>query len=58
MSVCRGLVKRSGLEISIGKPAQSIFVILPYGVLQQNISKPNMLIKPLDEKYKIEVWHE
>ena len=31
----------------------SIFVILPYGVLQQNISRPNALVKPLDNKYKI-----
>jgi len=58
MYVCRDLVKRSGLEISNGKPIQSIFVILPYGVLQQNISKPNTLIKPLEAKYKIEVWLE
>lgn len=37
------------------KPIRSIFVILPYGVLQQNISRPNTLIKPLDEKYDIKV---
>ena len=51
-------VPRSGLKILNGKPTQSIFVILPYGVLQQNISKPNSLIKPLDAKYKLEVWFE
>ena len=33
----------------------SIFVILPYGVLQQNISRPNALVKPLDNKYKVKM---
>jgi len=28
---------------------------LPYGVLQQNISRPNALVKPLDNKYKIKM---
>ena len=31
----------------------TFFLIIPYGILQENMSRPNILIKTLDEKYDV-----
>ena len=31
----------------------TFFLIIPYGILQENMSRPNILIKTLDQKYDV-----